>query len=535
MTDSKGRMKRQNSNATSQKRQPPQAKEGWLCHRADCRAACRKIVNYPTNKKCFDCQRDKCSAMNPPLASCVHWARRKQLPSENAQNQGSPSSPAAAPPATPPSKPAPPAQSADTSGKKSSWTKLSLSPEELASIAGIKDAASDALSSLSAERVPLLAEDMADASAVFAKLTESVAPCASLAKQAELDSEVHALQAAIMSLDPLRDAKIISSIEERLHTAREQRDKVTKKTPTDAALQSALKEARSSYERAIQDRHDRMAAGIAKANERKQARRQGLAKLRQELDSLESLLDAKESHAAQAFSAMNATQTTVETTVLGLFDAKLSTLGTQSSAERGDVLMTATGPQTQALAVTATPVDNGIRQAASVVEAQLREAQEELQRTLDTLEAQKAYIAAENSFNATMDIADIQPPKVKLEDDNERAAATLWLHFLEHWSKSGGVEHFTINMVEMHAQDASIAMHGFLLKLLGDAVWERWTPPQAKDHAVVPRQVAMLAHSALKRLQAECAEQRQREAIQLAAGNSFAQVTDQNKKRRAGI
>ena len=551
MTGSKGRMKRQashqrsqssanagNSNARRSQTSRP-AKEGWLCLRADCRAAQKKIINYGTNLVCFDCQRDKCSAMNPPSASIVPWAAKQSSRPPNEHSEGStkdPKKPPSSAPAQEPekkasAKPQVNVDEAETEQRKPRWTKMCLSAEELASISSIAASVPDIISSMSNERIPSVAEDMVDASAVFTKLTDSLAPCASLTKQAELDNEVRSLQAALLSLDVQRDAAIVGPIQDRLNAAKEQRNKVTKKTPTDAALVSALKEARVSYERTISDRLDRLAVGASRAAERKQTRRQGIQKLRDELNTLEAMLEAKENEAAEAFSKLNASQASVEATVLSLFDAKL--LKTQSAPDA--TMQDAENPQMVQVAAGAPTSTLSIRTAAAAVETQLQEAQQELQKTLATLEAQKACIAAENAFNAFVDVSNIVLPKIELEGEADTVAATLWLHFLDHWTTSGGIEHFSISMVESHLTETGYTTMDFLAKLLGDSVWTRWLPLQPKESAVFPRQLAQMAHTALRKLQTECAEQAQREAIRQAAGSSFAKVTAQNKKRRAGI
>ena len=166
-------------------------------------------------------------------------------------------------------------------------------------------------------------EESVEASAVFSRLTEGLTPCASLVKRAELDSEVHALQAAVMSIDPVRDTQLLEPIRQRLDAAKDAREKLNKKTPTTAALASALKEAKSSYERSIQDRLDRLAVGVAKAEERKKERRALLQRARDQMTTLEALLDAKEAQVAAAYQAMNATQASLESAVLDLFDTKL--------------------------------------------------------------------------------------------------------------------------------------------------------------------------------------------------------------------
>ena len=525
-----------NSNA-SRAHASPHNKEGWFCLRADCRAATKRIMNYGVNKVCFECQRDKCSAMNPPAASLVAWAaqgsedkntpkkpKKRTAPIESAQQ---PNAQSGAKTPNQEAQSAPPTEDA----KKPRWQKLCFSVDELASMPGIAASIKDILSSANAERMPTGAEDMLDASAVFAKLTDSLAPCASLSKQAELDGEIHALHAALMSLDSQRDSAIMGPIQERLDAAKEQRSKVTKKTPTDAALLSALREARSSYERAISDRLDRLALGVARAEERKQARRENIKTLRQELDTLEQILHSKEMEAASAFSRMNAAQVSLENTVLGLFDTRLKTV-----QQAQDATMQDTEPHQPLAMVTNAIVSapSDIRSAATAVEAQLLEAQQELQRTLATMEAQRAYIAAENAFNTVIEATEAALPKITLQDEQHRATATLWLHFLEHWNSTGGVEHFSIAMVEAHASETSI-LQGFLSKLLGESIWSLWHTATSKDQAVVPRQIAHLALTALRKLQAEVAEQAQREAIKIAAGSSFAQVSAQNKRRRAGM
>ena len=536
-----------NSNASRAQAPLHKDKEGWFCLRADCRAAAKKIMNYGVNKVCFECQRDKCSAMNPPAASRVAWAAQasqtnearkaaKKQPAAGEKAERSRETPTSAQPAAKAARQerqAPSQEvSEDVGTKKPRWEKMSFTTDELASLPGIAVSIKDILASVNTERMPTTADEMMDASAVFARLTDSLAPCASLSRQAELDGEIHSLQAALMSLDPQRDAVIMGPIKERLEIAKDQRNKITKRTPTDAALLSALREARSSYERAISDRLDRLALGIARAEERKQSRRDSIKSLRQELDLLEQMLNEKEEQAASAFSSMNTAQASLEATVLGLFDTRLKAVQQAQDAamDEGDI----TRPFEVAASQVVASVPTDIRVAASAVEAQLLEAQKELQRTLATLEAQRACIAAENAFNTVIEATEAKLPRVVLKDEQHRTTATLWHHFLEHWYAAGGVEHFSVAMVEAHAESTSLAQ-GFLPELLGEHVWNQWHSAQPKEQAVVPRQVAHLAHAALKKLQAECAEEAQREAIKLVAGSSFAQVTAQNKKRRAGM
>ena len=513
--------------------------DGWLCLRADCtRAALKKLPNFANRTECFGCGRPKCEAVNPPLASAVPWAPRKS--SQNAAPKKAPSKPAteeAAPkkkqvswkdivsPANGNGTATQAASDAQPPAPKPKWQNMALSSDELESISMIQPAVTGILRAMQAERVPLPREDMADAAAVFADLTSALQPCASIERKAELSKEVQSLSAALLSLDAVRDASIIGPIQQRLTQAKEELEKLDRKTPSDAALSSALREAKATYQRGIQDRIDRLAKGVTNSAARRQTRTDDIASLRKQVDLLEEILQRKDRDAATAFSELNAAQESLEQTVLTMFDSKLQTLTSQESNEMDDV-------ELMGAAITDdSSRQPHIREASTAVEAQLQNAREELQRTLDTLQAQRAYIAAEHAFHQPIQWTVSAMPKIKLECDADRAAASLWFHFLSHWDSAGSSEHFSIAGVATYAQEHAEEAAAFFAKLVGKNTLDLWPAATTKD-AIVPRQIALAAQAAIQRLKAE---HLQFESSKQAAGSSYAQVTAHNKKRRAAV
>ena len=507
-------------------------KPGWLCLRADCQAAQRKIPNYHWRTTCFDCCRSKSTAMSPPLASCVPWAVRKDTTAPQADKGEKPPKEKKEAGAPPPA-PAAMVSSSNAEAKVPRWTKLSLTDGETESVKDIVPAAVDVIQSIAGERMPTGPDDLADASAVFARLTEAITPCASVTKKRELDAEIQSLLAARLSLRADRDASLIAAIDSRLAEATEQKERLSKKSPSNAALASALKEARSSYERGIQDRKDRVVTGLAKAKERQVNRKQMIGGLREQLDRLEAIIGEKEEEAGKAFAALGAAQDSLEATVLELFDTKIHGLDDVSmtaihvgTPSDHNALLSSTEAAGDTMHLSQDPKAAGI-----AMQAKLQEMQQELQRSLEALAAQKEALLAENAFNATMDNLPV-PTAVTLESDNDRSAASLWHFFLQSWSAAGGVEHFTVASVASHVQGSERNAVDFFRRLIGEDTWDRWKPlkQMAKDHAVLPRQLAMLAQDAILKLKAH---HDQMESIRAAAESSFTQVTAQNKKRRA--
>ena len=530
-----GRMRRPNARQNSNSRSPQKQAAGkspWICRRADCRSAQRKLENYGWRTNCFECCRPKQEALSPPLASTVEWALPKEdqsTPKNGKQERRARKESDTATPKAPATESRSVSWSqvvshdiADEapSSKKSRWGKIAFEDAEKESIAAIAPAAAMVMESLAAERVPLQREEMTDAAVIFAKLTEAVSPCASVARQSELEAEVSALSAALLTLNEVRDKSIRDPIVSRLEVAREELLKLEKRTPSSAALSSALKEAKSRYERTIQDRKDRAAMGITRSQERKAQRAEMLAQLNAQLNTLQTLISAKESEMAAAFTALNASQDSLEETVLGMFDAKIAAQQAVSMVPASQQCWTAEANKADAGEHTL-----HLQQATLSIEQQLAHARQQIAQ-------QKKWMLAENDFNATLQLGETAVTAITLASDADKSAASLWYHFATHWAKAGGCEHFRISEVAAHFPDNAADVAPMFRKLIGEEAWYKWSPTNADDklNAVVPRQLASLALEMLKRLEVD---HKQRESIRNAAQSSYGHVTEHNKKRRA--
>ena len=523
---------------------------GWFCRRADCDMAVKKKLNFGIN--CSGCCRHKGAAISPPDFALVGWAKKGAARWENGQGAAAAaaasrsrkgkrvswadrSSSAPTENATEPPQVAS-AKEPTNETKKSAWANVELQDQEKSLIADVLPAIGNIIKSLAAERAPMASDAMPDATAVFAKLCDPLTPCASIAKMQELDKEKEALTAARHSLDPDRDQALVKSIDERLAAAKEAKEKLQKKTPTSAALASALREAQSKFERSIQDRLDRQAAGVTRAHERKQARRQELAKLRTQLDALEGLLEGKEQQAAKAFADKNAAQESLEQTVLAMFQTKLAEqAATAQQAATTDAIMAS--PDSAAVPNSSQKNDpsNFCRPLAEDLSEQLARAKAELDASLQQLQLQKARIAADTAFNVTVDVT--QPTARTIEVDNEfrKEAAIMWHHWLHHWTLAGGIDHFSISSVASHAKEAHAGnfIAQMFADLVGTDVWNSWVPNGgSKEEAIIPRQLAWLAQATLQRTEVDF---RQKESIKAAASDSYTLCTAQNKKRRAQL
>jgi len=280
-----------------------------------------------------------------------------------------------------------------------------------------------------------------------------------------------------------------SLITKKLEATEQALAKAQRDVPSQLSELKSVLEAKSSYELGIQTRKDQQARGAAKSSERKSARHEHIATLREQIDTLEKAMIKLEDDNDAAHEARAKANSDIDTKVLALFDKKITSLQGPSAAN-APASSTATPPL-------ALPSPVEVQTPNTLTE--LNEFKVKFEEMRIKLEA--ATGAMIKQFEATYEelIPSMLPATEVPEGDTIMAYATIY-DFLQQW-KLRGAAPFDWEALDTAAGPSRNAID-VVRKLIGD-VWSKWygsTMPAPST--VVPRQLALTIDHCLSNVKA---------------------------------
>ena len=315
----------------------------WQCRWADCRAARLRQTTFGDRTECFVCMRPKAQALSPPAHSVVHWAASTAGGRESAGKgaaAGDSAAPSKRPPGSPPSKqaekrrrrkqrtgadelapPAPATPAATSPGGAAASAAAATAPvpaaagsgaptgslaersvalpdEVLAEVELLLPALGPVRDSLARDFLPTTSPPARAAEDTLKKFLADSKPCATVAERADMESEVARLQAVVHAFGDKDKSEAAEDVRRRLSAAQAALGKLHSKAPSAEMERHGLLEAKAAFERAVQGRRDRAAAGAAKTAERKEERARFFSALREQVDrAAAAVRRAEEEHA----------------------------------------------------------------------------------------------------------------------------------------------------------------------------------------------------------------------------------------------
>jgi len=395
--------------------------------------------------------------------------------------------------------------------------------------------------SLNLDAVPVPGE-LKTPEAVVARYIGERGPAAKVARKAELEAQVQRFSGAVLALEGSGDehADTIADLRAKLAATEAQLAKATKDSPTTVHELKALQEAKSTYEVAVQARHDAQAKGCAKAAERGAERHALLGKLKAQVAALEVGVTAVEADNAAKHAAKKATADSLDCKVIELFDTKIRELKAVAPAPpAADGARAGLG-----YALPPGPVPAGeagtlaLLQAAQVPVVQdsvpttlqeLAKAKEDIRLLQEKLEAGATNLLRD--FGKTFD--DVRPemlPQQQAPKKEEVGFYGALYETLAKWNATGAVAPFDWQALQTDATGDPGPI--VLYKVLVGDIWKRWYAADPAAHDVVPRQLSALAFQALCAIKIEYESQEAAAIARKQAEVSYGAVRDSAKRLR---
>jgi len=372
--------------------------------------------------------------------------------------------------------------------------------------------------SMALEHAPQVAEARTPEETLARAVGEKGA-AAKMSRKSELEADVKRLNAVLLAMADGGESmsELKKSVTDQLKAAEASLAKVTRDAPTTDHGLLALAEARSSYEVAMQVRKDRAAKGATKAGERTAMRHAQIAKLREQITTLEKALVKLESDNGAKYIKKAQEADEMDKKVLELIDKKVAEL------------TPAPVPLAQAPSVANTlaalpPV------TATPTIAQLQEAEKKIAELTALLQAGANRVNTE--FNAAFeDIEMAHLPASKVPAKEILPAYGSVYELLTSWQTSGAATAFEWKALDSSTGDV-IEPIALGKQLLG-RVWDRWygsKPPEGAS--VVPRQVALLMQWCLSQIKLEFEAVEVRQNVAMRAPSGMEAVRESAKRLR---
>ena len=521
---------------------------GWLCRQKDCVFALRGIRNYPERTHCWGCykpkavtlkatdkdnkNKDKNEVTNGNNETTTKEAKRREArvrrrqAAVDYQKANSPPSPPAPVPPTP-----------DGPGP------VATAMSQVAAPPGVKRLG---ITAEIEEKTPLLTTDVLkidslhyeiippdlEARTPEATLTKFIgekSPTAKAARRAEMEADSAKFKAAIASLNIVGGggesmAGAIADLQAKLDANEAALVKVIKDQPTQGHERKAVVEAKSKFEVAMQARKDREDQGLAKAQERRQERHQHIAKLKAQLDILDAELAKMEDASDAKYKARAVKAQEQDMDVIKLFDKKLESL--QAAVD----MDTTSGPGAAAIALPPIPAQPS--QVATQEFADIAA----MKKHIEVLEAKLKEAAEKVTKEFEIRFEDIQAaalPTLDVPDKKEIPAYMSLLQVLNNWHCSGAALPFDWEALAKVTTDGPKPVD-MCRKLLG-STWGKWYGQAGPlESAIVPRQVALLAHYNLNANKDKFEDKEAQKEATKRAEQGMESIRDSAKKIRTG-
>ena len=543
---------------------PAQTAKGWLCNCSDCSFATKSTPNYPDRTYCWGCLRPKAQAMKPPdharivtrpLRSAARSpqsadadgptekeakkrearARKRQakaaFKAARAGGAGAEARAETEPPPTPAVSQSGPialamAKTFESDGPPRTPSKaVMVFPKEVLDLIPLisGEATREIRESMAHEHAPQEAEARTPEETLARTVGEKGA-AAKMSRRSELEADIRRFNAVLLAMADSGESmnELKRSAKDQLKAAEASLAKVMRDAPTTDHGLLALAEARSSYEVAMQVRKDRAAKGATKAGERTAMRHAQIAKLREQITTLEDALVVLESDNNDKYIKKAREADEMDKKVLELIDRKVAELTPDPSppAQCSNQPPSFTG----ALAL-AMPPDT-----ATPTIAQLQEAEKKIAELTALLQAGAHRVHAE--FNAAfedIEMAHLPAPKVPPKEILP-AFGTVY-ESLTSWQAAGAATAF--EWKALNSSTGEVIEPIALGKQLLGRVWDRWygdKPPVGTS--VVPRQVVLLMQWCLGQIKHEFEAAEVRQNIATRASGGFEAVKASAKRLR---
>ena len=521
---------------------------GWLCKQKECAFALQGIRNYPERTHCWGCYKaravaqkatdtnknnNKDEGVNDGTGTTTKEAKRREARARRRQaavDYQKAKSPPTPPSPTPPTPdgPGPVATAMSQLAAQPGVKRLSFSAElEEQTPLLTEDVMKSITDSLHCEIIPLDLEDR-NPEVTLNKFIGEKGPTAKAARRAELEAVSAKFKAAIASLQGGGDAMTgaIADLQAKLDANEAALSKVIKDQPTQGHERKAVVEAKSKFEVAMQARKDREDQGLAKAQERRKERHQHIAKLKAQLDLVDADLIRMENENEAKYKSRAVKAQEQDTEVIKLFDKKLESLQAQTATD----MDTSAGPTAGTLAL-----QPNSSQPVQVAAPELAE-YAAMKKRVEELEAKIKVAAEKETKEFEIRFEDIQAtalPAMEIPDKKELPAYMSLLQVLNNWHVSGAAMPFNWGTLSKVTADGPKPAD-MCRKLLG-GTWEKWYGQAGPlDSAVVPRQVALLAHYSLNANKDKFEDKEAQKEVDKRAEQGMESIRGSAKRIRTG-
>jgi len=358
-------------------------------------------------------------------------------------------------------------------------------------------------------------------------------------KRAAQEAKVVKLKAVLATLgDDGEFAAQRESFEAKLSAAEAALAKTEKDTPTPGHDLKAYRKAKATLELSMQEKRDRQAAGAAKTQERRQFRGKHIQDLLQQLkllaDGLTDLdkivdaahrdrLAAREAHDAKVLQLFNDKITALE--VAPVLNAPVPPVVPPAQATLAEHRL----PDALALALPAGPSSSAAGGIANL--DQLNTAGQQISDMTKAFAEAASKFHAE--FNATHEGVDLSLlPAAALPKSDEVGVYALLLNVFDGWAVNGACQPFDWQTLASKSPPGP-GVAQVMRTVIGDTLWSKFCDkPEPAADAVVPRQLVLLAHHALRCLSIQFDNAEAEQSVKKQAQDTIDEVRTRLKRHR---
>jgi len=316
--------------------------------------------------------------------------------------------------------------------------------------------------------------------------------------------------------------------------------KTAKETPSPTHDLMAYRRAKANHDLHVQGIRDRQAAGAVKSQERRKFRQEHIQSVMKQLQLLSDSLAGLDKIVDDAHLARLAARQEHEAKVTTQLNEKITALELMPAC---NVLAPPVAPPVAA-PVTVTPMTNAL--APAMPHGPASSAAGGTIANLDQLTAAGAQITAmtrcyeeavnrlTTEFNTTHEDVNVaQLPHASLPLPEDVGVYGLLLNVFDEWAVNGACLPFDWQTLASKAP-AGRAVHDVVRTLVGDVFWAKFCPQvQPQPDAVVPRQLVLLTHHALRFLKIQYDNVEAERAAKQQAQDTIEVVRNQVKRHRS--